>query len=51
MKTIKEQQDERRERKLAQVRRKVANGSLVIRQMTAEERERHQPATGEPKRP
>jgi hypothetical protein len=50
MKTIKEQQDEQRERKLAHVRRKVANGTLVIRQMTAEERERNPPSPREPKR-
>jgi hypothetical protein len=39
MKTIREQKDERRKEKLAGVRRQVKNGSLVIRQMTPEERE------------
>jgi hypothetical protein len=38
MKTIREQQEERRQLKLAGVRRQVKNGSLVIRQMTPEER-------------
>jgi hypothetical protein len=38
MKTIREQQQERRQLKLAGVRRQVRNGSLVIRQMTPEER-------------
>jgi hypothetical protein len=38
MKTIREQQEERRQVKLAGVRRQVKNGSLVIRQMTPEER-------------
>jgi hypothetical protein len=44
MKTVRQQQDERRQAKLAHVRRKVAEGSLVIRQMTAEERAEHPPA-------
>lgn len=44
MKTVKQQQGERRERKLAEVRRQVASGSLVIRQMTAEEREQNPPS-------
>jgi len=39
MKTIREQQEERRQQKLAGIRRKVKSGSLVIRQMTPEERE------------
>jgi hypothetical protein len=38
MKTIREQQQERRQQKLAGVRRQVKNGSLVIRQMTPAER-------------
>jgi hypothetical protein len=38
MKTIREQQEERRQLKLAGVRRQVKSGSLVIRQMTPEER-------------
>jgi len=38
MRTIQQQQDERRRKKLAHVRRQVANGTLVIRKMTADER-------------
>jgi hypothetical protein len=38
MKTIREQQEERRQLKLSEIRRKVQKGSLVIRQMTPEER-------------
>jgi hypothetical protein len=38
MRTIRDQKDERRRQKLAVVRRQVRNGSLVIRQMTPEER-------------
>jgi hypothetical protein len=41
MKSIREQQEERRQQKLAGIRRKVQSGSLVIRQMTPEEREMH----------
>jgi hypothetical protein len=41
MKTIRQRQDERREEKLSEVRRQIADGSLVVRQMTAEERARH----------
>jgi hypothetical protein len=39
MKTIREQEEERRNAKLAAIRRKVKSGSLVVREMTAEERE------------
>lgn len=35
--------NERREEKLASIREQVDNGSLVIRQMTAEERKRNPP--------
>jgi len=38
MRTIQQQQEERRRKKLAHIRRQVAAGSLVIRQMTDEER-------------
>jgi hypothetical protein len=38
MKTTRERQQERRDEKLADVRRAQESGSLVIRQMTAEER-------------
>jgi hypothetical protein len=39
MKTIRERKQERRDAKLAAIVQKVASGSLVIRQMTAEERD------------
>jgi hypothetical protein len=38
MKTVRQREQERRDGKLAAIRQKVASGSLVIRQMTAEER-------------
>jgi hypothetical protein len=38
MKTIRQRQDERRKEKLSEVRRQIADGSLVVRQMTAKER-------------
>ena len=38
MSTIRDQKEERRKQKLASVRRQMKNGSLVIRQMTPEER-------------
>jgi hypothetical protein len=38
MTTIRERREARRQQKLAEVRRKVETGSLVIRQMTPEER-------------
>ena len=48
MKTTRERAQERREDKLEQVREQVANGTLVIRQMTAEERKRYGlPAPGQ----
>jgi len=40
-KTMREMRDEQREEALANVRAKVADGSLTIRQMTAEERVRY----------
>lgn len=36
--TVREQQDKRREEKLKQVQQQVDDGSLVIRKMTTEER-------------
>lgn len=36
--TVREQQDKRREEKLKQVQQQVDEGSLVIRKMTAKER-------------
>jgi hypothetical protein len=44
MATIRERQEEKRRLKLDEIRRKVANGSLVIRRMTDEERKRYPPA-------
>jgi hypothetical protein len=41
MKTIREQQEERRQLKLSEIRRKVKKGSLVIRKMTPEERSKY----------
>jgi len=51
VKTIRERQDEARRRKLEDVRRKIASGSLVIRQMTADERAQFPPHPQERKRP
>jgi hypothetical protein len=41
--TVREQQDKRREEKLKQVQQQVDDGSLVIRKMTAEERKANPP--------
>ncbi|MEX1143095.1 MAG: hypothetical protein WD993_10365 [Thermoleophilaceae bacterium] len=41
--TVREQQDKRREEKLKQVDQQVEEGSLVIRKMTAEERKANPP--------
>ena len=41
MKTTRERAEEKRQEKLADVRAQVRNGSLVIRKMTAEERQRY----------
>ena len=43
MKTTRERAEERREAKLELIREQVASGSLVIRSMTDEERERYPP--------
>ena len=51
MKTTRERAAEKREEKLALVREQVANGSLVIREMTDEERRRYPPRTAAPKPP
>ena len=39
-------QQERHEQKLIEIREQVAQGKLVIRQMTAAERKRYPPQTG-----
>ena len=51
MKTTRERAEEKREAKLEQVREQVESGSLVIRQMTDEERSRYPPRPVAPKRP
>lgn len=48
MKTARERAEEKREEKLADVRQQVENGSLVIRQMTAAERQRYPARPGPP---
>jgi hypothetical protein len=52
VKTSRERAEEKRLEKLEQVREQVANGKLVIRQMTDEERERYpaRPLTPRPPR-
>jgi hypothetical protein len=50
-KTARERADEKRAEKLDQVREQVESGSLVIRQMTDEERQRYPPVPPQPKRP
>jgi hypothetical protein len=51
VKTTRERAEERRQEKLALVREQVQSGSLVIRQMTEEERRRNPPATERKRRP
>jgi hypothetical protein len=50
VKTTREKAEEKREAKLAQVREMVDTGSLVIRQMTDEERRQYPPRPAAPKR-
>lgn len=50
MKTAQERAQERRREKLAAVEKQIRDGSLVIRQMTAEERARYPPRPALPKR-
>jgi hypothetical protein len=50
-KTTRERAREKYEAKLELVREQVQNGSLVIRQMTDEERRRYPPRPVSPKRP
>ena len=50
MKSQRERDDERRRQKLQDIDEKVREGSLVVRQMTAEERERDQ-ARARPRKP
>jgi hypothetical protein len=51
VKTARERAEEKREAKLALVREQVQSGSLVIRQMTDEERRLYPPRPAPPKRP
>jgi hypothetical protein len=51
MKTTRERAEEKREAKLESVREQVENGSLVIRQMTDEERLRYPQRPPKVKRP
>ena len=50
MKSARERAEEKLIEKRAYVQEQVANGSLVIRQMTDEERKRHAPRPVPPKR-
>lgn len=50
MKSARERAEEKRAEKLALVREQVESGSLVIRQMTADERRRYPPRDARPKR-
>jgi hypothetical protein len=51
MKTARERAEEKREAKLELVREQVESGSLVIRQMSDDERRRYPPRPVQPKRP
>ncbi|HEV3127648.1 MAG TPA: hypothetical protein VGY32_01620 [Solirubrobacteraceae bacterium] len=51
MKTTRERAEEKRQEKLELVRAQVESGSLVIRQMTAEERRKYPPRPEQVKRP
>jgi hypothetical protein len=50
VKTTQQRQEERRQAKLAEVEKQIRSGSLVVRKMTAAERERNQPRAPKPKR-
>jgi hypothetical protein len=49
MKTQRDRDDEKRRGKIADLERQVKDGSLVIRQMTDEERERNKPRPRPPR--
>jgi hypothetical protein len=51
VKTARERAEEKRQAKLEQVREQVQSGSLVIRQMTEEERRRYPRRAAQPKHP
>ena len=46
MKSAKQRDDARRREKLKEVRRQIAEGTLVVRKMTAKERKAYPPAEG-----
>jgi hypothetical protein len=50
MRTARERAEAKRAEKLALVRQQVESGSLVIRQMTDEERRRYPPRRAQPRR-
>jgi hypothetical protein len=50
VKSTRERAEEKRLEKLEQVREQVQSGSLVIRQMTDEERQRYPVVPGRPRR-
>ena len=50
MKNSRQRAEEKREAKLELVREQIKDGSLVIRQMTDEERRRYPPGPAQPKR-
>jgi len=50
VKTTRERAEEKRQAKLDLVRQQLESGSLVIRQMTDEERRRYPPRPAQPKR-
>jgi anti-sigma28 factor (negative regulator of flagellin synthesis) len=50
MRTAQERAQERRREKLAAIEQQIRSGSLVVRQMTADERARYPPRPAPPKR-
>lgn len=50
MKTTRERAEEKRQEKLDLVRQQLESGSLVIRQMTKEERRQYPPRPDQPRR-
>jgi hypothetical protein len=50
MKTTRERQEEQRKVKLEEMQAQIDRGSLVVRQMTPEEKKRNQPRPPKPKR-
>jgi hypothetical protein len=50
MKTPQERAEEKRRQKLEEMQEQIRSGSLVVREMTPEERERNPPKPPRPKR-